>query len=177
MIAGHMPCSLSRKGWAMRTRLVSAVVVSVLLGTAGPAAGAGEPQKHVAAAPVLWPEPSEWVAVRGEWEGKAFSGGRLKVIPAGQGKARLELAIGGLGCFKLHYWLVRAGRYSQIDLTVYGHSDGLPATGDLVGIYRIDGDSLTLCMTTDPRDRMRPTEFATNKGDGGRLLFVFQRKK
>jgi uncharacterized protein (TIGR03067 family) len=40
-------------------------------------------------------------------------------------------------------------------------------------IYRLQGDSLTICMTTSS-DEPRPTEFATQKGDG-RVLMVFKR--
>ena len=60
---------------------------------------------------------------------------------------------------------------AQIDTT---NEDG-PAKGlGLKGIYKFDGDTLTLCFVLPSKDR--PTEFASKPGSGT-LLFVHKRAK
>jgi uncharacterized protein (TIGR03067 family) len=44
----------------------------------------------------------------------------------------------------------------------------------LRGIYKVDGDTLTVCVV--PGNVDRPTRFESTK-DGGEILFVLQRKK
>ena len=60
---------------------------------------------------------------------------------------------------------------AQIDTT---NEDG-PAKGlGLKGIYKFDGDTLTLCFVLPSKDR--PTEFASKPGSGT-MLFVHKRAK
>ena len=60
---------------------------------------------------------------------------------------------------------------AQIDTT---NEDG-PAKGlGLKGIYKFDGDTLTLCFVLPSKDR--PTEFASKPGSG-RILFVHKRAR
>jgi uncharacterized protein (TIGR03067 family) len=60
---------------------------------------------------------------------------------------------------------------AQID-TTFGSGPGKGAT--LKGIYKFDGDMLTICNCGPGKDR--PTEFASKPGSGT-LLFVHQRAK
>jgi uncharacterized protein (TIGR03067 family) len=47
------------------------------------------------------------------------------------------------------------------------------AVDAFVGIYRLDGDTLTLCGYMEPNERTeRPTAFATKPGDGRRLIIL-----
>ena len=60
---------------------------------------------------------------------------------------------------------------AQIDTTA---EDGPRQGGTSKGIYKFDGDTLTLCFVVGSKDR--PTEFASNPGSGA-LLFVHKRAK
>lgn len=47
---------------------------------------------------------------------------------------------------------------------------------ELPGIYKIEGDVLTICLNVDKDSHLRPTRFATRLGDPIMLL-VYERKK
>jgi uncharacterized protein (TIGR03067 family) len=60
---------------------------------------------------------------------------------------------------------------AQIDTTA---EDGPRQGGTSKGIYKFDGDTLTICFVLDSKDR--PTEFASKPGSGT-LLIVHKRAK
>lgn len=65
--------------------------------------------------------------------------------------------------------LVPGGEPRQIDLIRLDREEVL------AGIYKLDGDILTLCVTVDRDTPMRPTRFVTKK-DLPMMLFVYERK-
>lgn len=54
--------------------------------------------------------------------------------------------------------------------------DGIPKQETLAGIYKLEGDTLRICLTIDKDSPVRPTRFATKEGLP-LMLFVFQRDK
>jgi hypothetical protein len=61
-----------------------------------------------------------------------------------------------------------AGRPGRINLTTV--SADLPRPLHTLGIYAVDGNSLTYCVA--PPDRPRPAEFKTDRGDGRTLVHL-----
>jgi uncharacterized protein (TIGR03067 family) len=55
-------------------------------------------------------------------------------------------------------------------------ADGKPERGIFVGIYKVEGDRLTVCVATGPQGTARPTKFESPDGSEHRLV-VFKRVK
>lgn len=110
-----------------------------------------------------------WVLVSSESDGKPIDSETLKkrgvlmIFDADQVVAKMDEKEVSLGTFKLDP--SRTPRW--YDRT---YSDGTPR----LGIYRLEGDSLTICLAGLGKER--PTAFSTSPGDGLSLL-VYQREK
>ena len=110
-----------------------------------------------------------WILVSSESDGKAVPAEDLKerklqmVFDKDEVLATMEERVVSLGTFKLDP--ARTPRW--YDRT---YSDGTPRRG----IYRLEGDTLTICLAGLGKDR--PTTFETKKDDG-RSLLVYQRAK
>jgi uncharacterized protein (TIGR03067 family) len=67
-----------------------------------------------------------------------------------------------------------SAKIPAIDFTKFKNQQG-EDVGDVLGIYRLEGDTLTLC-TGNPGDA-RPTEFKAGEDNGGHRLMTFTRSK
>jgi uncharacterized protein (TIGR03067 family) len=116
--------------------------------------------------------PSEWVLEWMEEDGRKLRpGGRLKLDRRGHGEHLFK----GLHYQIVDYRLDPTTQPASIDLRLRNvKAKRADATGfRVLGIYRVDGDRLFLCLAQADE---RPTEFATKPLDG-RFLFVLRRKK
>jgi uncharacterized protein (TIGR03067 family) len=118
-------------------------------------------------------QEGEGGSLRGAWEVTRFGEG-----PAPQGKLAVTFSDGKAAwsldgrVFVEHAVTLDPGRNPRaIDLSLTDNS-GKIATQQ--GIYRIDGDSVTVCMMTGPG--RRPTEFKADKGTGNSLIVLKRHK-
>jgi hypothetical protein len=113
--------------------------------------------------------PSEWVLQGGEWNGDSFaSEGHLTLDENGSG----SLKVAGFGNFEVCAHRIDPGlSQGRINLTL--KPSPLGTSWESLGIWRIKGEYLTLCIG-DHR-KQRPTEFHT-KPDGACLLLHFKKK-
>jgi hypothetical protein len=147
--------------------------------TAALALGVGDPRDGATNATTIderLPAPSEWSL---EWIGlggeQGACGGRINFDRSGGG----TLEINGLEPIRvLSYKLQPLAPHSRIDLRLAFVTPQRPALlpngkefFDKLGIYRIRGDRLLLCLGEE-----RPTAFAIAENDG-RWFFVFRRVK
>ena len=65
-----------------------------------------------------------------------------------------------------------AKKPAEIDVVIKVDSSGLRWSG----IYKLEGDTLTICWAQNEKDETRPTDFTSKQGDG-RVLFVYKRVK
>jgi uncharacterized protein (TIGR03067 family) len=108
-----------------------------------------------------------WVLESEEQDGskQAAKDPPIKVTFTADGKGKAENGPGGP--LDLTYELDATKKPKHIRITAEGI--------DMKGIYKIDGDALTLCLVKgDSGDR--PNDFVTNSGDG-RTLVVLKREK
>src|SRR5262249_26772744 len=113
----------------------------------------------------------KWVAVSTTIDGKAFDEDEIRnrsVVYKGE-KLILMYRDKKRGTISLK--IDPSKSPAQIDAT---NEDGPSKGGTLKGIYKFDGDTLTLCFVVGSKDR--PTEFASKPGSGT-MLFVQKRAK
>lgn len=65
-----------------------------------------------------------------------------------------------------------AKKPAEIDVVINVDGSGLRWSG----IYKLEGDALTICWTQNEKQETRPTDFTSKQGDG-RVLFVYKRMK
>jgi uncharacterized protein (TIGR03067 family) len=109
-----------------------------------------------------------WLLQTEEQDGnqKQFEGNAITVIFAAEGKGKVKYA-SGRDDLDLTYQLDATRKPPQITVEGGGHT--------LNGIYKLDGDTLTICFTKDSTAE-RPAEFVAKEGDG-RVLVVLKREK
>jgi uncharacterized protein (TIGR03067 family) len=116
-------------------------------------------------------------SVVGEWDGeKAVRGGMERPMP--EGGVKVTFTADGKLIFKEGTKDAAEGTYkvdakknpAEIDLTPPKEE------GTLVGIYKLDGDTLTICLS-DKNSTDRPTKFESPDGTNVMLITLKRAKK
>jgi len=153
----------------MRLLKFFAVVGLVTAGGIGHLSAA--PPKESADKKELEKFQGKWVLVSISFDGKAWEEDEMKdrfVMFKGEKRTRLyKDKERGTASLKID----PSKSPAQIDTTA---EDGPRQGGTTKGIYKFDGDTLTICFVWDSKDR--PTEFASKPGSGT-LLIVHKRAK
>ena len=116
----------------------------------------------------------------GEWEGeKAVAGGKELPVPAGgvgftfNADGTVTMREGKRAPRQLRYTADPKKDPAEFDILP---PDDKPERGVFVGIYKIEGDTLTVCAAVGPPGTARPTTFESTPGSEARLV-VFKRVK
>ena len=110
-----------------------------------------------------------WTAVRAERDGRPAADIAGHVLLVEDGK--FSIAESGITIYAGTLWHDEAATRWAID---FRHT-GYPLAGKTWrGIYRIDGDTLTVCHNSANTQRSRPTSFDT-EADSGLVMVVFTR--
>jgi uncharacterized protein (TIGR03067 family) len=153
-------------------RLLKFFAVVGLVTAGGIGLLSADAQKEGAGKKELEKFQGKWVRVSITIDGKAleedeikhrslvFKGEKLTLLYKDKERATASLKID------------RSKSPAQIDTT---NEDGPRKGGTSKGIYKFDGDTLTICTGGWGKDN-RPTEFASKPGSGT-MLFVFRRAK
>jgi uncharacterized protein (TIGR03067 family) len=132
----------------------------------------------LAYAPAPFPKPDptkeEMKKLQGTWL-------KVRSVPAGLGEnqgmlvftaERMRYSVSGEMTGEYALTLNAKKKPKVFDFKGVG---GLVVGGVYRGIYRLDGDTLTICYVTSRNESDRPTDFDTNKG--GVILSVYKRQK
>ncbi len=124
----------------------------------------------------------DWQKLKGNWEAvEIVMDG--KVAPVDEGKA-VKLTFAGadrmtfvgskdIGKHEYGVKLDASKKPKAIDLKAVSGE----GKGDVVrGIYQLEGDTLKLCLASDPKISDRPSEFASKKGSKV-FMYTFKRAK
>src|SRR5262245_7815216 len=154
-------------GWIMRFPRAFCVSVALLIGFG--AVHGGETAK-------------DWQKLKGNWEaaeivadGKVASADEVKAVKVTFAAADKMTLVGGkdIGKHKFGVKLDASKKPKAIDLkALHGESKG-----DVVlGIYDLEGDTLKLCVSSDPKINDRPLAFASKQGSKV-FMYTFKRAK
>jgi uncharacterized protein (TIGR03067 family) len=113
----------------------------------------------------------KWTAVRAERDGRpaADIAGHVLLIEDG----KFSIKENGVTIFGGTLWLDEGASPWGID---FRHTGYTSAGKTWRGIYRIDGDTLTICDDAANMQRSRPTSFGT-EADSGLVMIVFKRSE
>jgi uncharacterized protein (TIGR03067 family) len=145
----------------MKVRTLAVLVVGALFVTKAPAA---EPEKGKTDADRI---QATWLPVSLEKEGKKAPQEvqeNIKITFAADGKGTVQE---GGRTEEFRYALDPAKKLKEITVTVR-FADGEEKV--YKGIYKLEGDTLTICVTDGPEDR--PTDFTTPEGSKRQLIVL-----
>jgi uncharacterized protein (TIGR03067 family) len=111
----------------------------------------------------------KWTAVRAERDGRAAAEIAGHVLEIEDGK--FSIWEHGVTIFGGTLWFDESASPSAID---FRHTGYTSAGKTWQGIYRIDGDTLTICDNAGDMERSRPTSFET-EANSGLVMVVFKR--
>src|SRR5262249_5545327 len=124
----------------------------------------------------------DWQKLKGNWEaveivadGKVTSADEVKAVKLIFAAADRMTLVGGkdIGKHKFGVKLDASKKPKAIDLKALdGESKGDVA----LGIYQLEGDTLKLCVSSDPALKDRPSEFASKQGSKV-FMYTFKRAK
>jgi uncharacterized protein (TIGR03067 family) len=131
-------------------------------------------------APAVKDPPKKDPSIVGTWAGeKAVSGGQEKPVP----KGGIEFIFGADGTFTVREGTrgPKGGATYKIDTKKKpAEIDIIPPTGKdeptVPGIFKIEGDTLTMCIARDGKDSQRPKAFESPEG-AQTMLMIFKRVK
>jgi uncharacterized protein (TIGR03067 family) len=111
----------------------------------------------------------KWTVVRAERDGRAAAEIAGQALQIEDGK--FSIRKNGVTIFGGTLWFDEFASPCAID---FRHTGYTSAGTKWQGIYRIDGDTLTICDNAGDMERSRPTSFDTN-ANSGRVMVVFKR--
>lgn len=137
-----------------------------------PVFAAEEPAKSSAAEPAK----ADIDLLQGSWRIAELEISGQKNSPTGD-DARIEFSKDRLKSGKgAELFVVKLESGTNPKLIDFERIEGSEATQSLEGIYKLEGDKLTICVSIGEGVRVRPTEF-TGKQDSGCALVVLERIK
>jgi uncharacterized protein (TIGR03067 family) len=140
----------------------------MMLGTAA-VAGVAIGSEKMASANDVGNLRGKWTAVRAERDGLPAADITSHVLLIEDGK--FSITENGVTIFGGTLWLDEVATPWSID---FRHTGYTKAGNTWRGIYRIDGDTLTICDNAANMKRSRPTSFGT-EANSGLVMVVFKR--
>jgi uncharacterized protein (TIGR03067 family) len=125
----------------------------------------------------------DWHKLKGNWQaveiltldGRAVSADEVKAVKLTFAGADRMIFIAGKNIGKQEYSvkLDASKKPNAIDLKAL---DGESKGDVLLGIYQLDGDTLKLCLGSDPKTNERPSRFTSEVGSKN-FLYTYKRAK